>query len=157
MNWTTAIQFLNGLGLPLLTVAIWVIYKALVHRTELLQGTVEDVKRAYEAILEATQRRADEFDRLLDGQRKFNELYIKIVADTEAHKEKIKEWLSSDITILEKKIERLTDNLAANQRQYEELAAENKALRGKLEDLEDQYRVLEIRLKNTSGNFVLSK
>ena len=105
------INTLEAIGLPILTYAIILMYRTLIKRTSFLQNSLTDMKEVYDSVISTAKHRSTELEASIDNQSKFNELYLKMVTDSNEHVEKIKEWKKSEIIILEERMNSISQDL----------------------------------------------
>lgn len=96
------------------------------------------MKGVYSSVIEAAKLRVADLEASIESQKKFNELYIQMISDSNDHVEKIKEWRNSETVILEGKLSALSTELAQAQGMISELKKENQVLKQEIEDLKEK-------------------
>jgi len=126
------INTLEAIGLPILTYAIILMYRTLIKRTSFLQNSLTDMKEVYDSVISTAKHRSTELEASIDNQSKFNELYLKMVTDSNEHVEKIKEWKKSEIVILEERMNSISQDLEKANAMIVQLKKENSSLSSKI-------------------------
>ncbi len=128
-----AIQLLNTIGLGLVGTGLYVVYKALLKRSELLSESVDQLQKAHEAVVKTMDKRSTEIDSRFEDEKKFRSLYLSLLEDAEVHRSKIKEWKEDELHALQSRM----DLVSARLQQLEE---DHKALLAKYYEIEDGYQ-----------------
>jgi hypothetical protein len=142
------IEILNTVGLGVLGIGVVVLYRALISRSKLLTESLTDIKSAYESVVSIMTKRSDEIDQRFEDEKKFRSLYLSIVEDAEAHKEKIKAWKDDELSILQAKGQLIADRLKKVEEEFKMIVVENGNLKQSVLKLESKCKFLEAQTRN---------
>jgi phosphoenolpyruvate-protein kinase (PTS system EI component) len=135
-----AIQLLNTVGLGLVGTGLYVVYKALLKRSELLSESVEQLQKAHDAVVKTMDKRSTEIDSRFEDEKKFRSLYLSLLEDAEVHRNKIKEWKQDELHALQGRLDLVTTRL-------QQIEEDHKALLEKYYELEDSFQTSAARNK----------
>ncbi|PYU22863.1 MAG: hypothetical protein DMG32_17205 [Acidobacteria bacterium] len=132
-------QVLNAIGLGGVGAGIVFMYRALSSRGDLLSQNLADLKKAHESIVDTMKKRAEDIDSRFEDEKKFRSLYLSLVEDAVAHKEKIRMWKDDELSVLQGKFTELSTRVRQLEDEIHGLKVLNRALKGECDELRTEY------------------
>lgn len=149
-----SLEILNSCGLGLLIIGLIIVYRSLTLRAKSLSENLNDIKGAYDSVVDVMAKRAKELDMRFEDEKRFRTFYLSIVDDTEAHQAKVKKWKEEEVAIEHNRVVRFEEELNKTTQHCEQLIEENSNLRDALLDLQHKYAVLQSKNQELEYEFV---
>ena len=139
------IEILNMIGLGGLGIGIVILYRALVSRSKLLSEGLDDIKKAYQSVLELMDKRAMLIDKRFEDEKCFRSLYLSFFQDSDVHIKRLQSWKENEVTHLQAEVERLSGQSKKVEEDLKKTIAENLELEEELKKVKEEVQLLKLQ------------